>query len=155
MAYLQERVVAYVTMDPNLFVAEERLLRFGPDKDKDVWWIDALIVDPWGKMFYLGEATYDLRPNRLIKKLATFAAKKTDVLAHVGRSGAPKGWDIRPWLFLRQDAVKFVTSHLPPRLFPRITKLEETAFPWEYEKIRAEGKEPKRPYPDLDSRYQT
>lgn len=154
MAYLQERVVAYVTMDPCLFVAEERLLQYGPNKDKDVWWIDALIADPWSKMFYLGEATYDLRPNRLIKKLEIFAKRKSDVLANLGRTGAPDGWDIRPWLFLRKDAIEFVTRRLPSGLYPRITRLEATAFPWTYEDIRRKGQEPERPYDGLANQYQ-
>ena len=155
MGYLQERVIAYVTMDPCLFVAEERFLQYGPDKDKDIWWVDALIVDPWAKMFYLGEATYDLRPKRLLKKLEIFSFRKTDVLKGVGREGAPEGWDIRPWLFLRKDAVDHVKKHLPEGLHPRITYLEATAFPWNYEKDRRGGLEPERPYAGLDDRYQS
>lgn len=141
MAYLQERVIAYVTMDPCLFVAEERLLIYGPDKNKDYWYVDVLIVDPWNKLFYLGEVTYDQRPNRLIKKLEILHSRKVDVLRGIGRDGAPHGWDVRPWLFLRKDAVDYVKQRLPADLHPRLTHLEATASPWEYEKLRMEGKE--------------
>jgi hypothetical protein len=88
--------------------------------DKDVWWVDALIVDPWQNMFYLGEATYNLKPNPLLKKLRTFAARKSEVLARLGHRGAPPGWDIRPWLFLRKDAIAYVIKKLPAGLHPRL-----------------------------------
>jgi hypothetical protein len=72
MAYLQERMVHYLTCDPHLFVAEERMLQYGPDPSKDIWWIDALVADPWRKTFFLGEATYNLRPAPLVRKVNSF-----------------------------------------------------------------------------------
>ena len=152
-AFLQERVVEYITADPSLFVAEERLLVYGKGA-KDHWWVDALIVDIWAETFYLGETTYNLRPSSLLQKLAVFTARKSEVLAGIGRKGAPQGWSVRPWLFLRRDAVPWVIERLPPEASPRITYLEATAFPWLYEKIRKEGGEPDKPYPDLDPKYQ-
>ena len=153
MAYLQEQVTAYVTADPNLFVAEERALYYDDGLD-DNWWVDVLIVDPWEKIFYLGEATYDPRPRRLLKKLEVFTNKKSVVLKKIGRNGAPNGWDIRPWLFLRKDTVNYVKLKLPAGCVPRITYLEETFRPWEYEKIRKTGLEPGKPYSDLEDQYQ-
>jgi len=153
MTFLQERVVAYVTADPNLFVAEERLLYHGTNPN-DHWWVDALIVDPWAKTFYLGETTYNPKPIPLLKKLKTFTDRKSHVLQRLGRDGVPEGWDVRPWLFLRKDAVPWVVPRLPVGPSPRITYLEATAFPWQYEKIRAVGKEPGKPYGDLDPKFQ-
>ena len=43
--------------------------------------------------------------------------------------------------------------HREPR-YPKITHLEDTAFPWEYEKARRDHKEHRKPYVDLDVRYQ-
>jgi hypothetical protein len=153
MAYLQEQVTAYIIADPNLFVAEERALYYGEGLD-DNWWIDVLIVDPWEKKFYLGEATYDPKPRRLLDKLAKFANQKTEVLKKIGRNGAPDGWDIRPWLFLREDTVQYVISRLPAGSVPRITYLEQTFRPWEYEKIKRTGSEPGKPYAGLESQFQ-
>jgi hypothetical protein len=152
MAFLQERVIEYVTADPNLFLAEERLLFHGAAPN-DHWWIDAMIVDPWAQMIYLGETTYNPRPP-LLKKLKVFAERKSQVLQRIGRTGAPAGWDVRPWLFLRRDAVAWVVQRLPEGPPPKITYLEATAFPWMYEKLRAVGKEPDKPYSELDLKYQ-
>jgi hypothetical protein len=48
MAHFQERMVHYLTCDPRLFVAEERVLRYGKD---DFWYIDAFVVSPWERTF--------------------------------------------------------------------------------------------------------
>ncbi|WP_137043551.1 hypothetical protein [Pseudolabrys sp. FHR47] len=153
MAYLQEQVLSYVLADPTLFVAEERSLHFGDGLD-DNWWIDLLIVDPWQKIFFLGEVTYDPRPRRLVEKLKKFSLTKPVVLTKLGRSGAPEGWDIRPWLFIREETLGYILQRLPEECKPRITFLEQTLEPWKYEKIRKEGKEPGRPYPNLSLEYQ-
>lgn len=154
MAYLQERMTHYLTSDPHLFVAEERMLRYGHDPNKDIWWIDALAVDPWRKTFFLGEATYNPKPAPLMKKINHFYQIKGEVVSRLCLGGLSSGWSVRPWLFIRQQAVPFVLSRLPGECFPKITYLEETAFPWVYEALRREGKEPKKPYPDLDERFQ-
>ena len=157
MAYLHERVIAYVTMDPRLFVAEERSLQHGENPNKDLWWIDVQIADPWDKIFYLGEATYDPRPNRLMEKLHVFVEREVEILKRLGRAGdgVPKYWKVRPWLFIREAARDYVVKNIPQGLAPRITYLEETAFPWKYEKLRKLGQEPGRPYPELDVKYQS
>src|ERR1700756_74382 len=63
-------------------------------------------------------------------------------------------WGIRPWLFIRQEAVPYLLPRLPAGQYPRITYLEETAFPWEYEAVRQQGKEPGKPHTDFDARFQ-
>jgi hypothetical protein len=154
MAYLQERMAHYLTCDPHLFIAEERMVRHGPHPDKDVWWIDALVVDPWQKTFFLGEATYNRSPTPLMRKVNHFYERKGEVMKRLSLEGLPEGWDVRPWLFIRQVAAPYVRARIPSGCYPKITYLEYTAFPWEYEALRREGKEPHRPYADLDERYQ-
>src|ERR1700736_6206311 len=46
-----------------------RAFEFGDNENKHLWYIDALVVSPWERTFYPAEATYDLKPNRLLKKL--------------------------------------------------------------------------------------
>jgi hypothetical protein len=57
MACFQKWMVHYLTSDPRLSVAEERVLRYGKDTNKGFWYIDAFVVSPWDRTFYLGEAT--------------------------------------------------------------------------------------------------
>jgi hypothetical protein len=154
MAYLQERVVHYLTCDPHIFAQEERRVQYGPDADKDVWWIDALVVDPWQKTFFLGEATYNLKPSPLARKITRFYDIMDTVIRCLSLEGLQDGWNVRPWLFVRRESVSFLLSHLPKDVYPKITHLEDTAFPWEYESKRRTGQEPGKPYPHLDTRYQ-
>lgn len=154
MAYLQERMTHYLTADPHLFVSEERRIQYGPNPDKDVWWIDALTTDPWKQTFYLGESTYNPSPTPLVRKIVRFYEIKSDVLANLSPNGTPQGWDVRPWLFVRREVVPFVLKRIPSGCYPKITHIEETAFPWVYEPIRRLGKEPNKFYADLDERYQ-
>jgi hypothetical protein len=153
VAYLQERMVHYLICDPHLFIAEERRVQYGPDRDRDVWWIDALIADPWKKTFYLGEATYNLKPSPLAKKVARFYEIQEEVVGALSLEGL-EGWSVRPWLFIRKDAVAFLLSRIPSECFPKITNLEETAYPWIYEAKRRKGEEPNKLYPGVDERYQ-
>jgi hypothetical protein len=154
MAYLQERMAHYLTCDPHLFIAEERMVRHGPHPDKDVWYIDALAVNPWEKTFYLGEATYSAKPAALVRKVNLFYERKAEVIKQLSLEGLSEGWAVRPWLFIRRDAVPFVVPKVPAGHHPRITYLEETAFPWKYEAVRQQGKEPGKPHGDFDQRFQ-
>ena len=155
MAYLQERMTHYLTCDPHLFVAEERMLQYGPDRNKDIWWIDALVVDPWTKTFFLGETTYNPKPAPLMRKIVQFYQLKNEVMTRLSLGGLSSGWDVRPWIFVRRDAIPFVLAKMPVGCHPRITHLEETAFPWVYEPLRRDGKEPNKPYANLDEQYQS
>jgi len=154
MAYLQERVAHYLACDPHVFVAEERQLQYGPDPEKDLWYIDALAADLWQRTLFIGEATYDLRPARLIRKLLHFYQNKSEVVKWLSLKVLPPEWEVRPWIFIRKDAMKYVTGRMPDGCDPRITYLENTAFPWEYETCRRAGKEPERPYEGLNERFQ-
>jgi hypothetical protein len=145
MAYFQERMVHYLTCDPRLFVAEERILQYGKDKNKDFWYIDAFVVSPWERTFYLGEATYNLKPTPLLKKLHVFAERYDEVMKLLVPESEHDKWVVRPWLFLRKRVVADVIKHLPANLTPRISCLEVAAFRWKYEKLRQSGKEPKVP----------
>lgn len=144
----------YLTTDPHLFVAEERMLQYGSDANQKVWYIDAVAVDPWQKTFFLAEATYNPSPAPLMRKIKLFYEVKNEVMTRLSLEGLATGWDVRPWLFVRREAIPFVKLKLPDDCFPKITHLEETAFPWIYEAVRRNGKEPNKPYPDLDERYQ-
>jgi hypothetical protein len=76
------------------------------------------------------------------------------VTSKLSLEGLPDGWTVRPWLFIRREAVAFLLSRLPEGSYPKITHLEETAYPWLYESKRRDGKEPSKPYCNLDERYQ-
>ena len=142
------------TDSPHLFIAGERMVRHGPHPDKDIWYIDALVVDPWQKTFFLGEATYNPRPTPLVRKVNRFYERKDEVIKQLSLEGLSDGWSVQPWLFIRREAVPFVLPRLPAGCFPKITHLEDTAHPWEYESKRREGIEYKKPYPGLDEKYQ-
>jgi hypothetical protein len=92
----------YLTCDPHLFTAEERMVRHGPHPDKDIWWVDALVVDPWQKTFWLGEATYNPKPTPLVRKVWRFYERKDEVMKQLALEGLTEGWSVRPWLFNRR-----------------------------------------------------
>jgi hypothetical protein len=117
-------------------------------------WIDALAVNPWEKTFYLGEVTYNPKPTPLARKVNLFYERKPEVIKQLSLEGLSDGWAVRPWLFIRQEAVPYLLPRLPAGQYPRITYLEETAFPWKYEAVRKQGKEPGKPHGDFDQRLQ-
>src|ERR1700751_4022539 len=111
----------YLTCEPHRFIAEERMVRHGPHRDKDVWWIDALAVNPWEKTFYLGEATYNAKPAALVRKVKLFYERNAEVIKQLSLEGLSDGWVVRPWLFIRRDAVPYRLPRLPAGECPRIT----------------------------------
>jgi hypothetical protein len=82
------------------------------------------------------------RPRRLIEKMRVFDMRRAEVRAGIGRDGAPDGWEVRPWLFLRQEAFRYMQQKLSANLHARMTALEATAYPWTYEPARKNGEEP-------------
>ena len=151
----QEIVVQYLVADPRLFVSEEYLIQWGDEKGQSVW-VDAVAVNLAERFVYLVEITGDPNAREIIKKLnLTYHDHISAVRASMlGGIGLPSDWQIRPWIFIRREAVSKVVCKLRTGVTPKITYLDTTPWEWEYRKVRRTGAEPGKPYSDLEHRYQ-
>ncbi len=156
ISYHQEIVVQYLSSDPRLFISEEYYVGWGKEAKGEHIWVDVVAVDICNKEVFLVEITSDPYARQIIKKLnLTYSTMLPTVrTAMLGGLGLPDDWSIRPWIFVRREAVSKILDKIDSHLVPKITHLEMTAWEWEYKPLRREGAEPGKPYPDLDPKYQ-
>ena len=151
----QEIVVQYLTADPRIFVSEEYLVEWGTGKGQSIW-VDVIAVNLTEEVVYLVEVTTDPAARQIVQKLnKTYSQLLSTVRASLlGGIGLPQNWQIRPWIFIRREAVPKVLNKLEAPVYPKVTYLNTTAWEWEYGKARRRGEEPGKPYEDLDIKYQ-
>jgi hypothetical protein len=148
ISHYQEVVIQYIIADPAVLVSEEYHLNVKKISNTDkIFWVDALAADIREHILYLVEISYAKKPRALTQKMNDYVAYEEQIRrALVGERGVGPAWELRPWGFIIEAAYPYLEARLSEHAKPKLTFLEHTPFPWVYENIRYEGKEPGKPY---------
>jgi hypothetical protein len=138
MDYYEGVVMEYLRAEPNVFVNTQCNLQLVPGAE-NYWTCDLIAVDLRQKAAFLCEVTYSESMGALLKKLRAWHSQWPAVRNAVTRDCAiPENWDIRPWLFVREDRRAFLDTKLAeiaasPGSMPEplVTTLD-MVVPWRY-----------------------
>jgi len=146
MTYYQDVVLEYLRVDRAVFVNPECCIQVDAapigDSSSPYWYCDALAVDLRASAVYLCEVSYAKSLTAMLKRLAAWNHYWVEVQTALVRDCAvPKGWPVRPWLFIPEafvptavEGIRRLGTHpgetrvIPE---PRITTLE-SAVPWNH-----------------------
>ena len=137
MDYFQGVVAEYLRANRATFVNPECLVQLDdnpttPKKDGH-WYINLLAVSFSEQTVYLCEVSYSTSLSPLLKKLSAWGAHWPGIIKALGRdSSIPKGWQVRPWLFVPEQTINRLMSRMPAMpIAPKVTPLEMTQ-PWRF-----------------------
>jgi hypothetical protein len=145
MDYFQGVVTEFLRAKRSMFVNTECLIQLdvGNKQIKDRhWYCDAVAVDLKESTIYLCEITYSSTLQSLIKRLHAWRMHWSELsIAILRDSGAPKDWQVQPWVFIPEahhpvlnkkfaqiESPKDGTTCMPKLL---VTHLENV-LPWVY-----------------------
>ncbi len=159
MDYFEGVVIEYLRADRALFLNTQYCIQVNKGKNPDTsgphWYCDAVAIDFRSRSIFLCEITFANPPASLKERLSGWNDHWVGVhQALVRDSKLPEDWTVRPWLFIREDAIPKVIKDLENLkamtqgkvMFPvpKITPLEMT-MPWEYTSWDRQGEKPKPP----------
>lgn len=144
MDFYQGVVVDYLRADRTVFLNTECCIQLNegpnPDTSGPHWYCDAVAVDFRNETVFLCEISYAERLGSLIERLKAWTEHWPGVCAALERDcKVPKGWPVRPWLFVPEGLVSGLVGKLDKMegadglaaFKPRITPLE-CVQPWLY-----------------------